>query len=125
MSVLSQVFAGATALALIVVGLIEILRHGDQRFHRILLIALEDVPAVRMWAMNIGAYNITTAIGIVVGLCMVHLSGNVAGGTAIVIALCAAQVFLGFWLWVTERRLLTSAIGQALTPALAIAFALA
>ena len=35
---------------------------------------------------------------------------------------CASQFILGIWLWITEKRLLTSAIGQALGPGLALVF---
>ena len=122
MNLLSQIFAGATALALIVVGLLEIFAHGDRRFYRIFLIKPEDVQAVRMWAMNIGAYNIAFALGIATGLWMLNFSGDAARGSAIVIFCCTAQVLLGIWLWITEKRLLTSAIGQALVPGLAVVF---
>lgn len=55
MNVLSQIFAGATAAALMGVGVLEIFFHGDRRFHSLFLIEPEDVPATRMWAMNIKA----------------------------------------------------------------------
>ncbi|UZX03517.1 DUF1304 domain-containing protein [Arthrobacter sp. CDRTa11] len=122
MNLLSQIFAGATALALIAVGLLEISFHGDRRLYRIFLIKPENVQAVRMWAMNVGAYNIAFGLGIASGLWMVNFSGNAAGGSAIVIFCCASHVFLGIWLWITEKRLLTSAIGQALFPGLALFF---
>lgn len=122
MNLLSQVFAGATALALIGVGVLEIFFHGDRRFYRIFLIKPEDVPGVRMWAMNVGAYNIAFGMGIAAGLWMVNFSRDADGGAAIVIFSCASHVFLGIWLWITEKRLLTSAIGQALGPALALVF---
>ena len=119
MNVLSQVFAGATAVALLGVGVLEIFFHGDRRFHSLFLIEPEDVRAVRMWAMNIGAYNITFALGIAAGLWMVNFADSGAGA-AIVLFCCAAQVVLGIWLWITERRLLVSAIGQTSLPALAL-----
>ncbi|MFI2564638.1 DUF1304 family protein [Paenarthrobacter sp. NPDC018779] len=121
MNLVSQILAGVTALTLIGVGVLEVFFHGDQRFHRIFLIKPEDVRAVRMWAMNVGAYNIVFGVGLAVGLWMVN-SGSTAGGTSIVLFCCASHVFLGFWLWVTEKSLLTSAIGQALIPGLAIVF---
>ena len=122
MNLLSQILAGATALALIVVGLLEIFSHGDRRFYRIFLIKPDDVQAVRMWAMNIGAYNIAFALGIATGLWLLNVSGDAASGSAIVIFCCTAQFLLGIWLWITEKRLLTSAIGQALGPGLALVF---
>lgn len=122
MNLLSQIFAGSTGLALISVGMLEIFFHGDRRFYKIFLIRPEDVRAVRMWAMNVGAYNILFGLGIAVGLWMVNVSSTAAGGSAIVIFCCASHVFLGIWLWVTEKRLLASAIGQALFPGLAVVF---
>ena len=122
MNLLSQIFAGATALALIAVGLLEIFFHGDRRFYRIFLIKPEDVSGVRMWAMNVGGYNIVFGLGIASGLWMVNFSGNAAGGSAIVIFCCASHIVLGIWLWITEKRLLTNAIGQALVPGLALIF---
>lgn len=122
MNLLSQIFAGTTALALFSVGVLEIFRHGDRRFFRIFLIKPDDVPAVRMWAMNIGANNIAYALGIGSGLWMVNVSGDATAGAAIVLFCCASQFLLGIWLWITERRLLISAVGQALGPALALVF---
>jgi len=122
MNIVSQIIAGATALALIGVGLLEIFFHGNRRFYWLFLIKPEDVAAVRMWAMNIGAYNIAFGLGIASGLWMVNFSGNAAGGSAIVIFCCASQFILGIWLWITEKRLLLSAIGQALIPGLAVVF---
>jgi putative membrane protein len=119
MNLLSQIFASATAAALIGVGILEIFFHGDRRFYSLFLIEPQDVRAVRMWAMNIGAYNISFALGIVAGLWMVNFA-NQDAGAAIVIFCCAAQVALGIWLWITERRLLGSAIGQASLPAIAV-----
>lgn len=100
MNLVSQIFAGATAL--IAVGLLEIFRHGDRRFYRIFLIKPEDVPAVRMWAMNVGAYNIAFGLGIASGLWLVN-SANAASGSAIVIFCCVSQFILGIWLWITEK----------------------
>ncbi|MBU8867540.1 DUF1304 family protein [Paenarthrobacter aromaticivorans] len=122
MNLLSQILAGFTGLALISVGILEIFFHGDQRFHRIFLIRPDDVRPARMWAMNVGAYNITFGLGIAVGLWLVNFSGTPASGSAIIIFCCACHIFLGFWLWVTEKRLLVSAIGQALFPGLAVVF---
>ena len=122
MNAVSQVLAGVTALALIIVGVLEIFFHGDRRFHRLFLIEPGDVAAVRMWAMNIGAYNITFALGMLVGLWLINGGGTVEAGVGIVIFCCTAQFLLGIWLWVTERRLWMSAIGQALLPGLVVVF---
>ena len=122
MNVVSQVLAGVTALALIVVGVLEIFFHGDRRFYRLFLIEPDEVPAVRMWAMNIGAYNITFALGMLAGLWLINGGGAVDAGVGIVVFCCTAQFLLGIWLWVTEKRLWMSAIGQALFPGLVVLF---
>ncbi|WP_127128174.1 hypothetical protein [Georgenia sp. SYP-B2076] len=46
MNVVAQVFAGLTAVMLLVVGVLEIACHGDQRLHSIFLIRPQDVRAV-------------------------------------------------------------------------------
>jgi putative membrane protein len=122
MNVISQVIAGLTALALIGIGVLEIFFHSDRRFYRLFLIEPHDVPAVRMWAMNIGAYNITFALGMLLGLWLIDGADAAVAGTAIVIFCCVAQFLLGIWLWATEKRLWLSAIGQALFPGLVVAF---
>lgn len=120
MNLLSQILAGMSGVALLIIGPLEILRHGDQRLHSLFLIAPEDVPAVRMWAMNIGAYNVTFGLGIACGLWMLNGPGLLEAGTALVVFCCVSQFLLGIWLWVTERRLLFSAFAQATPPGLAV-----
>lgn len=120
MNLLSQILAGMTGLALLIIGPLEITRHGDQRLHPLFLIEPRDVPAVRMWAMNIGAYNVTFGLGIACGLWMLNGPVLLEAGTAIIVFCCVSQFLLGVWLWVTERRLLFSAIGQAAPPGFAV-----
>ncbi|MDZ7822775.1 MAG: DUF1304 family protein [Ahrensia sp.] len=114
-------FRRGTALALISVGLLEIFRHGDQRLHRIFLIEPDDVRAVRMWAMNVGAYNMAFGLGIATGLWMVNVGGQTAGGSAIV-TFAAPAISFQVSGWSREKRLLISAVGQALFPGLAVIF---
>jgi hypothetical protein len=81
-----------------------------------------------MWAQNIGAVNIVTAAGIASGLWMANAgTGLVHGmGVGIVVYTLAANLLLGPWLGVTERRLWGSAIGQASLPLVGlVAFAVA
>lgn len=80
MNVISQVIAGLTALALIGIGVLEIFFHSDRRFYRLFLIEPHDVPAVRMWAMNIGAYNITFALGMLLGLWLMGVRNELVTG---------------------------------------------
>lgn len=52
MNLVSQILAGVTGAAMVVIGLLEITRHGDRRLYPLFLIEPGNVPAVRMWAMN-------------------------------------------------------------------------
>jgi uncharacterized membrane protein len=118
MNLVTQIAAGLYAVILVVIGVLEIFFHANQRFHSLFLVERGDERAVRMWAMNVGAYNIVTAIAIAVGLWLVDAaSGDAHGaGIGIVIAALGAHVLLGPWLAVTEPRLWKSAVGQATLP---------
>lgn len=52
MNLVSQILAGVTGSAMVVIGLLEITRHGDRRLYPLFLIEPGNVPAVRMWAIN-------------------------------------------------------------------------
>jgi FtsH-binding integral membrane protein len=128
MNVITQIAAGLFAITLIVVGILEIRFYGDQRFRPIFYVDPGTEGAVRMWAQNIGAVNIVTAAGLAAGLWMAN-SGQDAlhgAGVGIVLYALAANLLLGPWLWITERRLWGSAIGQAALPLVGlVAFAVA
>ncbi|GAB3272014.1 hypothetical protein GCM10027449_08220 [Sinomonas notoginsengisoli] len=118
MNLITQLAAGLFALTLISVGILEIFFHGDQRFRPIFYVDPGTEGAVRMWAQNIGAVNIVTAAGIAAGLWMANaVSGAAhAAGIGIVLYALGANLLLGPWLGITERRLWGSAIGQAVLP---------
>lgn len=128
MNSITQIAAGLYAATLVAVGILEIFFHGDQRFRPIFYVEPGSEGAVRMWAMNVGAYNVLTAAGIASGLWMVNAGPGLApgAGTGIVLFVLAAHLLLGPWLAVTERRLWRSAIGQATLPLVGlVAFAIA
>ncbi len=121
MNLVTQVAAGLCAVTLVAVGALEIFRHGDQRFRSIFYVEPGTESAVRMWAMNVGMYNILTAFGIGVGILLSNAGGEArAAGIGIVLAALTAHLILGPWLWVTEHRLWKSAIGQASLPLIGI-----
>ena len=128
MNLITQLAAGLFAVILVGVGILEIRFHGDQRFRPIFYVDPGTEGAVRMWAQNIGAVNIVTAAGIASGLWMANAgSGMVHGaGVGIVLYTLVANLLLGPWLGITERRLWGSAIGQATLPLVGlVAFAVA
>jgi uncharacterized membrane protein len=114
-----QVLAGVFAVLLAVVGLLEITQFRNPRFYPIFVIEPEDYDAVRMWAVNVGAYNLTFATGIGLGLILLN-QGYPEQGLALVLFLVGAHVALGLTLVASERRLWLSAVGQAGLPALVL-----
>lgn len=114
-----QVLAGVFAAVLIVVGLLEITQYRNPRLYRIFVIEPDDYDAVRMWAVNVGSYNIAFAAGIVLGLLLYH-AGYPGEGRGLVIFLVGVHLLLGLVLVASERRLWVSGVGQAVIPALVL-----
>lgn len=76
---LTQIFAGLTALFLVVVFVLEVFFHHRRELYSFTLIEPEDVPAVRMWAINTGFYNLTYGLGLFTGLILLHTPWVEAG----------------------------------------------
>ena len=72
-----------------------------------------------MWAIYVGAFNLTFAAGIGLGLTLFH-QGYPGEGRGLVLFLVGAHVALGLVLVAVERRLWRSAIGKAGIPALVL-----
>jgi putative membrane protein len=119
MSGVVQVLAGLYAVALVVIGLLEITQYRNPRFYSIFVIEPGNYDAVRMWAICVGAFNLTFATGIGLGLTLYHL-GYSGQGTALVLFLVGAHVALGLVLVAVEPRLWRSAIGEAGIPAVVL-----
>jgi putative membrane protein len=119
MNMLTQIFAGLTALILVVVFVLEVFFHHRKELYSFTLIEPEDVPAVRMWAINTGFYNLTYGLGLLTGLILLHTPW-VEAGRALVLFGCAAHVVLGIVLYFSERRLWSSALLQSTPPLIAV-----
>ncbi|MGX5715377.1 DUF1304 family protein [Arthrobacter sp. MAHUQ-56] len=116
MSTLIQVLAVITAAVLITVGLLEAFRYKDQRLHPIFLIKPEDTAAVRLWAVNVGFYNIVWGLLGISGVVLAN-AGEATVGRTIVAMMAIAHAILGMVLIISEPRLWISGIGQAFLPA--------
>lgn len=117
MDAIEYVLAAVIAAVLTIVGLLEAFRYRDPRLHPIFLIEPGQHDAVRLWTVNVGFYNISMAAGLATGIILVS-GGYLAEGRALVLFVAAAHVFLGAVLFVSERRLWASALGQAGPPAI-------
>jgi putative membrane protein len=77
-----------------------------------------DVGAVRLWAFNVGFYNILIAGGLVVGV-IGWMNGNEAIGRALVIYLCIFGFLAGIALFASDRLALSWPRGKGVGGALA------
>jgi putative membrane protein len=86
-----------------------------------------DVPPVRLWAFNVGIYNLFIASGLIVGV-VAWMNGNEPVGRALVIYLCLFAFLAGIALFASDRLALSrprgtgvgGAMGQAVPPLVAL-----
>jgi putative membrane protein len=132
MSVVAQVFAALAAFVHVLVFVWETLLIRRPAIHRgIFRIASEDVPAVLLWSVNQGFYNLFLAGGTIAGLVALH-TGDVATGRVLVLYTCAFMALCGVVLGVSDAFGLgrpkgsgwTGALGQ-LSPPLVVLIATA
>jgi putative membrane protein len=112
MTMLAQILAGLMALVLIVMWVLEAFFHKARVLYPIFRIEAGDEPAVRMWAINVGYYNLCYAAGILTGLWLVN-AGSVDAGRTLVIFCLASHVLLGVVLVSSNRKLWLSAVGES------------
>ena len=117
----SQVFGLLAAALHVVVFLMEsvwFMRPGVHR--RFGAATTADAEARRLFAFNQGFFNLFLAIGIFVGLALLHSGGNVTVGRTLVLFNCACMAGAGVVLFVSAgRRMARAALMQAIFPLLA------
>jgi putative membrane protein len=111
----AQVLSVLVGITLIAVGVLETFFYRNQRFHSIFLISPADYDAVRLWVRNVGVYNMLMGLACLLGVLIVNVGDDTVGRT-LILAVCAMHVVLGVTLYLTERRLGVSALGEALPP---------
>ena len=75
-----------------------------------------DVRPVRLWALNVGFYNLFIACGLIVGV-IAWMTGNEIG-RALVIYLCLFAFLAGIVLFVSDRLALSRPRGTGVSGAL-------
>jgi putative membrane protein len=86
-----------------------------------------DVRPVRLWAFNVGFYNLFIAGGLITGV-IIWIKGNESIGQALVIYLCLFAFLAGVALFASDRLALSrprgtgvgGAISQAVPPLVAL-----
>jgi putative membrane protein len=91
---------------------LEVFFYKARALYPILQIEPGDEPAVRMWAINVGFYNLCYAVGILSGLWLVN-AGSIDAGRILIFFCLASHVLLGLVLVSTNRKLWLSAVGES------------
>jgi putative membrane protein len=76
-----------------------------------------DVPPVRLWAFNIGFYNLFIAGGLIAGV-IIWINGNESVGRAYVIYLCLFAFLAGIALFASDQLALSRPRGTGVGGAL-------
>ncbi len=119
MTVIVLIFALMTAVVHLLAFAWETLLFQRPGVHEgVFAIPTADVPPVRLWAFNVGFYNLFIACGLVVGV-LVWMNGNEAIGRALVIYLCIFAFLAGIALFASDRLAMSRPRGKGVGGALA------
>jgi putative membrane protein len=116
MSTATQVLAIAIAVMLAVVFVMESLLYKHPKLYPLFLTKPGDFDAVRLWTVNMGWYNLTTAAALVIGV-VLAANGREAAGEALVTFTAAQHTFMAVVLVVSERRLWFNALLEGIPAA--------
>ncbi|GAA0590573.1 DUF1304 family protein [Kribbella sandramycini] len=104
MSTAAQVLAVAIAAMLVMVWVMESFLYRRPLLHPLFLTKPGDFDAIRLWTINVGFYNLTTALALVAGVVLLN-NGHPSAGEALIVFTAAQHTFLAVVLVVSERRL--------------------
>ncbi len=123
MNLVTQVFVVVAVLFHLMAFVLESFLFHRSDVQTFLLGRPEPAEGVRLWAFNQGFYNLFLAAGPAAGL-IAQLAGNAAVGRALVIYGCAFMVGCGIVLFISNRKLWRSMVGQSGPPLIALVAAL-
>jgi uncharacterized membrane protein len=104
MSTAAQVLALVIAFMLGVVFVMESFLYRHPRLYPLFLTKPGDFDAIRLWTVNLGFYNLTTAVALVAGVVLAR-TGYEPQGQALVVFTAAQHMFLAVVLLFTQRKL--------------------
>ncbi|WP_432890399.1 DUF1304 family protein [Kribbella sp. CA-245084] len=116
MSTAAQVLAIFIAVMLTVVFVMESILYRHPKLYPLFLTRREDLDAVRMWTVNMGWYNLSTAAALVIGV-ILAANGHESAGEALVTFTAAQHTFMAVVLVVSERRLWLNALMEGIPAA--------
>ncbi|GAA1579897.1 MULTISPECIES: DUF1304 family protein [Kribbella] len=112
----AQILAIVFAVLLAGVWMMESFLYRHPRLYPLFLLERRDFDAVRLWIVNLGFYNFTTAVALALGVVLAR-SGHVPQGEALVAFTAGQHVFLALVLLATERRLWLNTLLQGVPTA--------
>ncbi|MFI6675791.1 DUF1304 family protein [Kribbella sp. NPDC050470] len=123
MSTAAQVLAIAIAVMLTVVFVMEAILYRNPRLYPMFLTRPGDLDAVRMWTVNMGWYNLTTAAALVAGVVLVQ-TDHLPQGEALIVFTAAQHVFLAVVLVVSQPKLWLNSLMEGVPAAILLILAL-
>ncbi|CAM3215702.1 DUF1304 domain-containing protein [Corallococcus sp. ZKHCc1 1396] len=120
MSPLAQVFAVIAALIHVLFFVMEsVLFSRPKVWRRFGLKSQSDADVAKPIMLNQGFYNLFLALGVLVGVVLVHTPAAVSGVAAVVFG-CACMLLAALVLVSSNRKFLKASVVQGLLPLLAI-----
>ncbi|TDW24017.1 DUF1304 family protein [Kribbella kalugense] len=116
MSTAAQVLAIVIAVMLAVVFVMESILYKHPKLYPMFLTRPGDFDAIRLWTVNMGWYNLTTAAALVIGV-VLAANGHESAGEALVTFTAAQHTFMAVVLVVSERRLWLNALMEGIPAA--------
>jgi uncharacterized membrane protein len=123
MSTAAQVLAIVIAATLVSVWVMESFLYRHPRLYPLFLTKPADFDAVRLWTVNLGFYNLTTAVALVAGVVLVQ-TDHLPQGEALIIFTAAQHVFLAVVLVLTQRKLWLNTLMEGIPAAILLVLAL-
>ncbi len=123
MSTAAQVLAVLIAVVLTVVFVMEAILYRSPRLYPMFLTRPGDLDAVRMWTVNMGWYNLTTAAALVAGVVLVQ-TDHLAQGQALIVFTAAQHTFLAVVLVISQPKLWLNSLMEGVPAAVLLILAL-
>jgi putative membrane protein len=118
MTLVVWIFALLAALVHLLAFTWEVLLFERVGVHKgIFAIPTADVPPARMWAFNVGFYNLFLALGMITGV-IAWIAGYATVGRVLVIYLCSFMFLAGIVLFISDRLALSRPRGAGVVGAL-------
>ncbi|MFI7062805.1 DUF1304 family protein [Kribbella sp. NPDC050124] len=123
MSTAAQVLAIAIAVMLTVVFVMEAILYRNPRLYPMFLTRPGDLDAVRLWTVNMGWYNLTTAVALVAGVVLVQ-TDHLPQGEALIVFTAAQHTFMAVVLVISQPKLWLNALLEGVPAAILLVLAL-